>query len=371
MCHIPRTWCTVVYLTIVTPALTLLVSCPAAHLLCTSSCLASPLLLLAIIRKFPQPLLEQCGLKVEILVCLMQGVLTWTFLLQEGMDLELDLLVQSHVGITDGMQDKVVFTRVDDLNAELFLQDSLQPHDSFEMDDPRLRGFNQEQPPLLEVRLRKERCVHWSLGFALSQTCPNHPHAHRGDVAHNTLVFILHINMRLDGDRAQVRTESFNICHLIRIEVREEQSPLRRGLGQEVLKLDHGRSQCPTSFYIVGSEVGSLQQRRTPHIKGLQQATSELQHCLRACEPLFHTGNLDHCLCEAHRMPKHVLCVLSQLSGHVALVPLHVSPDQKLVLHHNRLYEHRSPVLNNTIKPLDVRVVRLSQSDLTTLGTRS
>mmetsp|Transcript_96921 Transcript_96921/g.278405 ORF Transcript_96921/g.278405 Transcript_96921/m.278405 type:complete len:235 (+) Transcript_96921:643-1347(+) len=194
-------------------------------------------------------------------------------------------------------------------------------------------------------------------------------HVDRGHIVHDDFRFILDAEGSLKVYLGDVRAEGFDVEELVRRHAVEQALPLL-GIGRQ--KLGQGADLAPLGGalpHILLVDVRNLQQMRTSDVDGLDQAPPEIDHGLRASEPLAHAGDLDHRLGHLHGVPQQRVAVAFELGGHQVVSPLHVGPDQVLILGHHREREGPLLVLDDVpAEELDLLVVRRPRRDVPALG---
>mmetsp|Transcript_88359 Transcript_88359/g.274664 ORF Transcript_88359/g.274664 Transcript_88359/m.274664 type:complete len:352 (-) Transcript_88359:469-1524(-) len=281
------------------------------------------------------------------------------------MEAQLHLAVHARVGIAEGVKNQCVLARVGDLEAQLLLDEAvpfqipLKVHDSCGRRGLVLvlllvAGRDQEEPPLLELRLREERRVDRTYGLVLAEVLPHHLHRDGGHIAHNYLPLVLHLDVCLELNLPYVLAEGLDIGQLVGHEPQHGLALLRVRLEELGEGGDLG-GLAPRHVLLL--QVRNLQQLGAPHVQRLHKAPPEVEHGLRRGEPLAHAGNLDHGLGDLHGVLQQRVAVASQLGRHEGVTPLHVRPDEELVLHHDGQGEGAPLVLDHLPRELLHRLV--------------
>mmetsp|Transcript_59000 Transcript_59000/g.173191 ORF Transcript_59000/g.173191 Transcript_59000/m.173191 type:complete len:208 (-) Transcript_59000:732-1355(-) len=99
-------------------------------------------------------------------------------------------------------------------------------------------------------------------------------------------------------------------------------------------------------------EVRDLQELGALDVERLDKAASEVEHRVGRGEPLAHAGDLDHGLRDLHRVAQDGVEVGPELLRHEAVAPLHMRPDEELVLHDGREREAALLVLHDVAREL-------------------
>mmetsp|Transcript_1582 Transcript_1582/g.4049 ORF Transcript_1582/g.4049 Transcript_1582/m.4049 type:complete len:476 (+) Transcript_1582:498-1925(+) len=222
--------------------------------------------------------------------------------------------------------------------------------------------LHEEEPPLIELGLWEERCVHGTHRLIPLDVLPQHLHCDGRNVAHDDLGLVLYLDLGLELDLPQVGAEGIYVRYLSRLHAGEQRLSL---LSIHCQKLCKGGDRVPAVSALLHSlflEMRNLQELGTSNVERLDQAAPEVDHRLRSGEPLAHAGDLDHGLRDLHRVAEHRVQVLAKLRRHEAVAPLHVGPDEELVLHDSWEREDTLLVLHNlTRELLYVIIVRRSR----------
>mmetsp|Transcript_55882 Transcript_55882/g.126070 ORF Transcript_55882/g.126070 Transcript_55882/m.126070 type:complete len:432 (+) Transcript_55882:421-1716(+) len=307
--------------------------------------------------EFAHELLEKSRLLVQLLVLGVHKHFAFHLLLLVSREVQLHLLVDARVGVAEGMQHQVVLARPGDLEPQLLLDDTLRVADALEGHDARCWSLDQEEKPLLELGLREEWSVHRANGLTLPEVLAHHTAGDGGDVAHNDLLLVLHLDDRLQLDVADVRAERLDVEGLLGLH-RGHALALLGILGEEIAEgVDRVLATVAVLQRLLG-EVGDLQQLRALHVQRLHKAPPELDHGLRREEPLPHACNLDHCLRDLHGVLQQLVRVAAELWRHQVVQPLHMRPDEELVLHNDGQLKLPLLVLRHSLTDgLHLRVV--------------